>query len=201
MRGGCEDRDMAEEMAPERGGDADVALVASMAAGRSDALAGLYDLHAGAMLGLAVRLLGDRRDAEDLVHDVFLEAWRRAGSYDRGRAPVRSWLLLMVRSRALDRLRTLEVMRRHAQQVRADDTAVASFAPPVGLRGVEHSRALEAIASLPEAQREVVQLSCVEGMSCSEIARRCGLPVGTVKSRLARALASLRDRLGGEGVF
>ena len=188
-------------MAPDRAGDADVALVASMAAGRSDALAALYDLHASAMLGLALRLLGDRRDAEDLVHDVFLEAWRRAGSYDRGRAPVRGWLLLMVRSRALDRLRSLEVMRRHAQQVRAGDPAVASFVEPGGLRGVAHSRALEAIAALPDTQRDVVRMCCIEGMSCSEIARSCGIPVGTVKSRLARALASLRDQLGGEGVF
>ena len=186
---------MEEEIARGPAADGDASLVASMAAGKPEALAQLYDLHADAMLGLAVRLLADRRDAEDLVHDVFLEAWRRAGSYDRGRAPVRSWLLLMVRSRALDRLRSLEVMRRHAQG-QAGDLAVASFVEPGGLRGVAHSRALEAVAALPEAQREVVRLSCLEGLSSREIAARCGLPVGTVKSRLARALAQLRVRLG-----
>jgi RNA polymerase sigma-70 factor (ECF subfamily) len=191
---------MAEEMAQRPAAPADAAWVASMAEGRPDALASLYDLHAGAMLGLAVRLLGDRRDAEDLVHDVFLEAWRRAGSYDRRRAPVRSWLLLMVRSRALDRLRSLEVVRRHAQSG-PGDPAAAAFVEPGGLRGVARSRALEAIAALPAAQREVVQMSCIEGMSCSEIASRCKVPVGTVKSRLARALAALRDRLGDEGAF
>ena len=192
---------MAEEIAPQPDVEADVAWVASMAEGQPEALAGLYDLHASAMLGLAVRLLGDRRDAEDLVHDVFLEAWRRAGSYDRRRAPVRSWLLLMVRSRALDRLRSLEVIRRHAQPGQAGDPAAAAVALPEGLRGVARSRALEAISTLPDAQREVVQMSCLEGLSCSEIARRCGVPVGTVKSRLARALAALRDRLGDEGAL
>lgn len=191
---------MAEEIAPERARDADAALVASMAAGRPEALADLYDLHAAAMLGLAVRLLADRRDAEDLVHDVFLEAWRRAASYDRGRAPVRGWLLLMVRSRALDRLRSLEVARRHAQETQSGDPS-AAIVQPGGLRGVTHARALEAIRSLPETQREVVQMCCLEGMSCSEIAKRSGIPVGTVKSRLARALAALRDHLGDEGVF
>jgi RNA polymerase sigma-70 factor (ECF subfamily) len=191
---------MAEEIAPDRARDDDAGLVASMAAGRPEALAGLYDLHAAAMLGLAVRLLGDRRDAEDLVHDVFLEAWRRAASYDRGRAPVRGWLLLMVRSRALDRLRSLEVVRRYVQETQSGDPA-AAIVQPGGLRGIAHARAVEAIRSLPEAQREVVQMCCLEGMSCSEIARRCGIPVGTVKSRLARALASLRDQLGDEGAF
>jgi RNA polymerase sigma-70 factor (ECF subfamily) len=181
--------------------DEDVRQVAEMAAGRAEALAGLYDRHAPAMLGLAERVLGDARDAEDLVHDVFLEAWRKAASYDRSRGPVRGWLLIMVRSRALDRLRGLEVMRRYVRRSEAGDPVAVTHVEHAGIHGVARSRALEAISALPEAQRHIVQMSCLEGFSCSEIARQCGLPVGTVKSRLARAIAALRDRLGGEEAF
>ena len=181
--------------------DEEARWVAEMAAGRAEALAGLYDRHAAAMLGLAARVLGDPRDAEDLVHDVFLEAWRKAASYDRRRGPVRGWLLVMVRSRALDRLRGLEVMRRYAKRSETADPIAVTQVEQGGLHGVARARALEAISALPEAQRHVVRMSCLEGFSCSEIARQCGLPVGTVKSRLARAIAALRDRLGGEEAF
>ena len=190
-----------ESSARAASADEDARWVAQMAAGRGDALAGLYDRHAPAMLGLAERVLGDARDAEDLVHDVFLEAWRKAANYDRSRGPVRGWLLVMVRSRALDRLRGLEVMRRYARRSEAGDPIAVTHVEHGGLNGVARTRALEAISALPEAQRVVVQMSCLEGFSCSEIARRCGLPVGTVKSRLARAIAVLRDRLGGEEAF
>jgi len=172
-------------------------LLAELASGSRPALAALYDRHAAAMLGLAQRVLGDRRDAEDLVHDVFLEAWHRADRYDAARGPVRGWLLVMVRSRALDRLRSLELARRHARQCERDalaaDAGVAEFD---GARDVARSRALAAISTLPDAQRRIVKMSSLEGLSCPEIARRCGLPLGTVKSRLARGLAALRAQLG-----
>lgn len=176
--------------------DDDAALLARVAAGAVEALAGLYDRHAAAMLGVAVRVLGSRRDAEDLVHDVFLEVWSRAASYDPGRAPVRTWLLVKTRSRALDRLRALAVARRHGlgDDVAADDVEAVGADLDV-LRHVDRRWALDALGSLPEAQREVTRMLYLEGLSCSEIAEHCGLPIGTVKSRLARALALLRERL------
>ena len=81
---------------------ADAELVLAMARGKTDALAKLYDLHAPVMLALAQRILGSKNDAEDLVHDVFLEAWRRAADYDPERGTVRAWLILRTRSRAID---------------------------------------------------------------------------------------------------
>jgi RNA polymerase sigma-70 factor (ECF subfamily) len=177
--------------------DLDAARVAEMATGSTEALAALYDSHSGPMFALAQRVLGDRRDAEDLVHDVFLEAWRRAAGYDPTRGSVRSWLLVRVRSRALDRRRALEVAQRHAGGALQASAAVAPNHPELELIGnVTRTRALEAIAALPESQREIVRLSCLEGLTSREIAARAGLPVGTVKSRLARALAHLRMRLG-----
>jgi RNA polymerase sigma-70 factor (ECF subfamily) len=173
----------------------DAAALAQVVSGSSDSLAALYDRHASRMLGLAAHMLGNRRDAEDLLHDVFLEVWRGAGSYDPLRSSVRTWLLVKLRSRALDRLRSLGVARRHGigplGQLDPEDQD-ADFEV---LRSVDRSRALAVLAGLPDAQRDVIELMYLDGFSCSEIADRRGVPVGTVKSRLARALAVLREQL------
>src|SRR5262245_53600870 len=125
--------------------DSDAARVAEMATGSTEALAALYDSHAAPMFALAQRVLGDRRDAEDLVHDVFLEAWRRASAYDPARGSVRSWLLVRVRSRALDRRRALEVAQRHASGDAELARAALPRHPELDLIGnVTRARALEA---------------------------------------------------------
>ena len=95
---------------PEPGRDQ--SLMAAAAVGDESALGELYDRHAGAMLGVALRILKLRQDAEDLVHDVFVEAWQKAADFDAGRGSVRSWLLVRVRSRGVDRLRSLSSARR-----------------------------------------------------------------------------------------
>src|SRR5205807_7424800 len=92
----------AEAAAPD---EADIQLVRAAARGGSQALAGLYDRYASVLLAVGQRVLGNAREAEDLLHDVFLEVWRRAGDYDRARGSVRAWLLMRMRSRALDRRR------------------------------------------------------------------------------------------------
>ena len=188
---------MADELSADAASCEDPQLVASLARGNPQALAALYDRHAPSMLGLAQGVLGERRDAEDLVHDVFLEAWRRAARYDAGRGSVRTWLLVMTRSRALDRRRALSNVRRRDRESAQRDLGIApTHVEADGLRGIDRARALAAIATLPERQRRVVELRCLEGLSCREIAERCGLPRGTVKSRLVRALQRLREQLG-----
>jgi RNA polymerase sigma-70 factor (ECF subfamily) len=165
-----------------------------MRAGDATGLAGLYDRHAPAMLGVALRILRDRGDAEDLVHDVFIEAWQKAASFSLERGGVRTWLLVRVRSRAIDRLRSLEVARRHAQR-----TGAPAGAPPAAIAedpagSPDRLRARSALAALPEAQRVVIELAYYEGLSCSEIASRCDTPIGTVKSRLLAGMRELRRR-------
>ena len=112
---------------------------------------------------------------------------------------MRTWLLVMTRSRALDRRRALANKRRHAREsARIDFELRPPHVEPDGLRGVDRARALAAISLLPERQRRVIEMRCLEGLSCREIAARCGLPTGTVKSRLARGLHVLRARLGAD---
>ncbi len=172
----------------------DAALLAAMVAGDRGALGQLYDRYAPLLMGTAFRILRNRRDAEDLLHDVFLEAWRKAGDYDPQRGSVRKWLSVRVRSRALDRVRSLATARKYALlEASADDAALASG--DVTAKSVDCDRALEALQCLTPAQRTVVQLGYFEGLTCSEIARRCEIPLGTVKSRLSSAIARLREQM------
>ena len=173
-------------------------LLAALADGDRDALAGLYDRFAPQMLGLALRILRNRRDAEDLVHDVFIEAWQKARSYDRSRGSVHAWLLLRLRSRAIDRARSLAAARQWAM------AQAASPPPPTAPEqgdAPDRARARKALETLPREQRACVELAYYEGLSCRDMAARLGIPVGTVKSRLFAAMRSLRVELGvGEDV-
>jgi RNA polymerase sigma-70 factor, ECF subfamily len=170
---------------------ADARLMAAMAGGDQQALAQLYDRHAGALLGLGVRMLKDRAAAEDLVHDVLLEAWRKAAAYEPERGTVRTWLMLRTRSRAVDRLRSAQ----HRREVSSESHPVAARPAPQSsdpsLRP-DHTRVRVALHELPTDQRHVVELSYLQGMSSSEIARHLKIPMGTVKSRMAAGLSKLR---------
>ena len=175
---------------------ADALDVARMSRGDRDALAALYDRYAAVLLGLGLRILGDRREAEDVVHDVFLEAWTHAASYDAARGSVATWLLLRMRSRTLDRVRSVG---RSRTIVTDDPTSQAESPAPA----VDHHMAAEAVAmraalgDLPAEQRRVLELAYFGGLSSSEIAEHVGISIGTVKSRTAAGLAKLRVRLGG----
>jgi RNA polymerase sigma-70 factor (ECF subfamily) len=172
----------------------DADLVRRMARGDRPALASLYERHAGALLILAERILRSRADAEELLHDVFLEAWTHSAEYVEEKASVRTWLALRTRSRALDRLKSKERRR-----------VVYTSDPPEPVGSLERSpyagelgQLDNVLGQLPEVQREVLVLGYFEGLSCSEIALRIGAPLGTVKSRIRNALAALRSDLNRE---
>jgi RNA polymerase sigma-70 factor, ECF subfamily len=172
----------------------DVALVSAMARGDSAALALLYDRHAGSMLALAQRIVGRGAEAEDVIHDVFLEAWRHSADYDEARGTVKSWLLLRTRSRSLD----VQKSARVSKQARSlDDSWLDELADQSaeGAAGPDRMRVRRVLVALPAEQREVLLLGYFEGLSSSEIATRVGVPIGTVKSRVAAALAALRGAL------
>lgn len=172
------------------------ALVAAMARGDTQALARLYDIHAPLMLALAQRILGTRSAAEDLVHDVMLEAWQRANDYDASRGSVRAWLMLRTRSRALD-------VKKSARMTRSVSFSESAFDAPTDSERMSlapDKRAVQnLLVSLPEEQRTVLLLGYFEGLSSSEIAARINVPIGTVKSRVASALMRLRSALGERG--
>jgi RNA polymerase sigma-70 factor (ECF subfamily) len=173
----------------------DERLIAAVALGDEGSLATLYDRHASAMLGVAFRVLRSRSDAEDLVHDVFVEAWNKARDFEPSRGSLRSWLLMRVRSRAIDRLRSLDAARRHAMAAAREESIASAFDLQPDWDGSDRERACAALAGLPDEQRALIELAYFEGLTCSEMATHCGIPLGTVKSRLAAGMAKLRQSL------
>jgi RNA polymerase sigma-70 factor (ECF subfamily) len=171
----------------------DEVLVAAMAAGDRAALATLYERHASLLLGLALRIVRERREAEDLLHDVFLEAWRTAKDFDPKRGRVRTWLAIRMRSRALDLQKSARVSRN------TGDGGLELLVDEADAASPDHGRVRRALAELATDQRRVLELAYFEGLSCTEIAERVAIPVGTVKSRIAAGLDRLRSGLLSAG--
>jgi RNA polymerase sigma-70 factor (ECF subfamily) len=170
-----------------------------IAGGDSSALAELYDRYSDLLYSLAVRIVGGAGDAEEALQDTWMQAWRTASSYDASRGAVGAWLVTIVRSRALDRVRSLG-SRRRAEAAAAEEAAVDP--PPLApdpAAGVA-SRMLQvnvtaAMTALAPQQRAVVELAYFEGLSQTEIAERLNAPLGTVKSWTRQALLQLRARV------
>lgn len=169
-------------------------LLRRLARGDEDSLGALYDRHADGLLGLALKLLRDRQEAEDAVHDLFVEVWQRAGEYDPRRASVRTWIAMRLRSRCLDRLRRAKLRRDKTPE------PVATAERPEAIeRAADEPTVRAALAALGEPQREVVLLCYFGGLTSTEIAERLSIPSGTVKSRLRSALMTLRSALEPTG--
>lgn len=178
--------------------DTDLAgLAQRCAAGDRAALHLLYHAQAPRLTGLALRMTGSARLAEDVVHDVFLRFWQRAGAYDPARGSVRAWLTTMTRSRALD------LLRRRGRELPAPDGADWVDGAPDALARLAaraEAQALRAcLAALDDAPRRLILLAFLHGHTHAELTARLGLPLGTVKSTIRRGLAALRACLGPEG--
>jgi len=177
----------------------DEALIYAIARGDREALALLYDRQAQLLLGLGARILSkasDSREAEDVLHDVFVEVWKHAGDFDPSRASARTWLCLRMRSRCLDRVRT--ATRRRADPI---DEGMPDGAGGDGLpAALDATRVRHAMERLPDLQREVLLLGYFQGLSSQEIADTLEIPLGTVKSRVAAGLSHLRSMLSEKAV-
>ena len=177
-----------------------VALMGRIRFGDADALGSLYDLALGRVYGLALRVLRQPQDAEEVVSDVFLQVWDQAVSYCPQRGSVMAWLQTLAWSRAVDRLRRLRRQRLETPlHPEGDEDAYASGEDlPVDalLDHLGNVQALQqAFASLSPVQRTVLELAYREELSQPEIAERTGLLLGTVKSHARRGLAALREAL------
>jgi RNA polymerase sigma-70 factor (ECF subfamily) len=170
-----------------------------MASGDADALADLYDRHAARVYSLALRIVRDAGDAEDVVQEVFAQAWRQASRYTASRGAVTAWLLTLARSRAIDRLRARRA-RPEAQGADTAATELADLAPPVDWQylSAEQIRLVRAaLEQLPFLQRVAIELAYFDGLTHVEIAARLEEPLGTVKTRIRSALTKLRESLVG----
>jgi RNA polymerase sigma-70 factor (ECF subfamily) len=181
----------------------DVARLAQAATGDSAALASLYDRHVRGVYSIALRVVKDEADAEEVVQEVFVQAWRNARRYDQSRGTVAAWLLTMARTRAIDRLRARRA-RPDSGAGGSDDvwsTRVAAGIDPAVTLDAERDarRVREALDELPAVQRLALELAYFEGLTQSQIAERLEEPLGTVKTRIRLGLIKLRDALAGSG--
>ncbi len=176
---------------------ADRAALIRMARGDQQAVSELYDRHARPVFSLALRVLQDRSAAEDVVQEVFTQAWTQASRYDTGRGAVGAWLMNMARSRAIDRLRATRI-RPDSNLARDEmlDVPDGSALQDLQLLSAEQVSAMKlALDALPALQRIALELAYFEGLTHMEIADRLEQPLGTVKTRIRQALIKLRDSL------
>ncbi len=175
-------------------------LVERTAGGDAEALAELYDRFSGMLLGLAIKILGNPSDAEDVLQEVFVQVWKQASRYQRSRSSVSTWLVLITRSRSIDRLRSRNVKLRTASDAKRENTRFHTS--PEGLGNVlmeeRHERLAQELADLPDQQRQALEMAYYQGMTQREIAEATGTPLGTVKTRTLLAMRKLRLALEGE---
>jgi len=192
----------------------DVALVRAVVDGSGEALAVLYDRHAGGVHAVALRLTGDRGIAEEVVQETFLALWNRAELFDPALATLATWLRAIARNRTLDKLRAAgrrpRLVPLGGGHDGDDDPGLDRLGPEAVIVGGAASgpgpedaalfadiRALvgEALAAMPDVERTVIVLAYRDDLTQQEIAERLGWPIGTVKTRTRRALARLRGLL------
>jgi RNA polymerase sigma-70 factor, ECF subfamily len=180
----------------------DLGLLQRIAARDTTALAELYDRHSRLLFGLALRIVRDRGEAEEILQEAFLRVWTRAEIYDvRIGAPL-PWIVRVTRNCALDRLRARRV-RPTVDVPAIEEAAVEAVAPGPGIQTPEAAvleaerrrRLTDALADIPAEQRQLIEAAFFEGYSHSELAQRFGLPLGTVKARIRAGMIAMRKKL------
>lgn len=159
------------------------------------ALEAVYEEYHRQALGVALRILGNMAEAEEVVQEAFLAVWRAGHTYDGSRGSVKTWVLTLVRNRAIDVVRARQ--RRPVQPLSdAIDPPDSSDVTLQAALNVDVAQVMEAFQTLPPDQRAVIELAYSSGLSHTEIAAKLQVPVGTVKGRIRLGLDRLRQALG-----
>ena len=177
-----------------RGGGELDRLIESTARGDRAAFASLYQRTSAKLYGIAVRLLGSEAEAQEVVQDVYLNLWRKAGRFERGRASPIAWLSVMTRNRAIDRLRGRRGVTASVEEA-ADLPDDAASAFDIVCAAQDNARLRLCLDTLDEAPRALIRAAFLDGLTHSQLAERQGVALGTLKSWIRRGLQKLRTCL------
>jgi RNA polymerase sigma-70 factor, ECF subfamily len=172
---------------------ADIALLDRVRARDQQALGELYDTHSRLLFGLILRILKNRAEAEEVLQEVFVQAWTKADTYHASLGSPAGWLVGIARNRAIDRLRANAT---RARTLEAPEETPDVATPEKQAAFSEQQRAIHrALDALPAEQRELIEQAYFLGFTQSELAARCNLPLGTVKTRIRNGMQTLREHL------
>ncbi len=186
---------------PDTAEELQVELLRRVAAHDRQALAEFYDQIAAPLFATAVRILGDAHEAEEVVQDVFVQIWEKAGTFDRMLGSPFHWAMRIARNRAIDRLRARQ--RRAKLATQFEDNLITTVGEQPGTVAMEQLdpetvRQIHAtVSSLPADQKRVIEMAFFGGQTHVEIAEALGEPLGTVKARIRRGMLKLREHLQG----
>lgn len=169
----------------------DAAIVAGIRSGDESSLALLYDRYSRVVYSVALRVVGDTGQAEDILQEIFLQLWRNPDSFDASRGNLGPWLSVIARNRAIDAIRKRKPQDDIADVVLASSTNIEEEAD----RNRAGEKVRAALAQMPPAQKQALELAYFEGMSHTEIAEKTGEPLGTIKTRIRSGLIALRSVL------
>ncbi|HEX5110445.1 MAG TPA: sigma-70 family RNA polymerase sigma factor [Vicinamibacterales bacterium] len=175
--------------------DTDVLLLQRLARRDASALGDLYDRHNRLLFGLIVRILGQRGEAEDVLQEVFMTAWTRAGTYNAALGTPVGWLVGIARNRSVDRLRANAARMRAVEAAPPLVLAGAGSPEAEALSGEQQRAVARALNGLPPDQRDLIEEAYFLGLTHSELAERHRLPLGTVKTRIRAGMLALRQLL------
>jgi len=184
---------------PDRAGDWELGVRKRMVSGDDSALSEVYDQFGSFVYGLALRVIGDPRAAEDVSQDVFMSVWERPDAFDPERGSLRTWLGTLAHRRAVDYVRREEARRRRTERDASRRVTVPDV-EEIAVALVTAERVRDALALLPDEQRRAIQLAYFGGKTYRQVAEVLGIPEGTAKSRLRLGLRRIAEALEAQGL-
>jgi len=174
-----------------------LAHLKAMAGGDHPSLAKTYDLMGSIVFSLAVRMLRDRSAAEDVTQDIFVQVWRQAGNYDTARGSPEAWIMMIARTRILDRLRSRNsgIILKPVGDNLPDAPDAEDWPEDLAITREEAAAVRKALAELPDDQKHAIELAFFDGLTHVEISEKLSVPLGTIKTRIRLGLIKIRDRL------
>jgi RNA polymerase sigma-70 factor (ECF subfamily) len=178
----------------------DIELLRRIGNGDRTAFASFYDQYSGLLFSIAVKVLNDTKEAEDVLQEVFMQIWNKADAYNPLLGKPASWAVTLTRNKAIDRIRASQRRSKLLEQITVEANVSPDLSPSANekLHGKENAEMIRSVvAALPPDQRRAIELAFFTGLTQDEIAKNLQEPLGTIKARIRRGMLKLREKLEG----